>query len=233
MPPKVVSQYKIHYHKFGRDVPKIIDLDHLEKQYSDLKLSQKQNEPDEYNPFQITGLQLYNPIYNLFFELTENNIQRISLNHPLHMDTLTTIFDTNERKSVEKPVFIKYSPLLNPVRYMIGKYSNISDSIKALPGLGSADSPVVSHNNTSYVDCFFSYLASVLLNHHGFVHGVDYYGSYLGVQKLLKHVLPTILIIYVIRTISKRILENSFLSIAITKPMIFIKQQGRVGINKS
>ena len=186
MPPKVVSQYKIHYHKFGRDVPKIIDLDHLEKQYSDLKLSQKQNEPDEYNPFQITGLQLYNPIYNLFFELTENNIQRISLNHPLHMDTLTTIFDTNERKSVEKPVFIKYSPLLNPVRYMIGKYSNISDSITALPGLGSADSPVVSHNNTSYVDCFFSYLASVLLNHHGFVHGVDYYGSYLGVQKLFK-----------------------------------------------
>ena len=99
------------------------------------------------------------------------------------MDTLTTVFDTNERKSVEKPVFIKYSPLLNPVRYMIGKYSNIPDSITALPGLGSA---VASHNNTSYVDCFFSYLASVLLNHHGFVHGVDYYGSYLGVQKLFK-----------------------------------------------
>lgn len=187
---KIVSQYKIHYHKYGRDVPKTIDLDHLEKQYSDLKVSQNQNDPDEYNPFHINDLQLYNPVYNQLFELNENNIQRISLNHPLHMETLTTVFDTKSSKPINKPVFIKYSPLLNPVRYMIGKYTKHSDKITCLPSLKPPDSDIIptvfSYNNTSYVDCFFSFLTSVLLNHHGFVHGVDYYGSYLGIQKLFK-----------------------------------------------
>ncbi|NBO24807.1 MAG: hypothetical protein EBU93_06195, partial [Chlamydiae bacterium] len=143
-----------------------------------------------YNPFQITNLQLYNPIYKLFFELNENNIQRISLNHPLHMETLTTVFDVKSAKPLEKPVFIKYSPLLNPVRYMIGKYSDNSEKITRLPALNSRDIDILpsitSYNNTSYVDCFFSFLTSVLLNHHGFLHGVDYYGSYLGIQKQFK-----------------------------------------------
>ena len=182
--------YKIHYCKYGRDIPKMIDLEYLEKQYSELVASRKTSDPESYNPFQITNLQLYNPIYKLFFELNENNIQRISLNHPLHMETLTTVFDVKSAKPLEKPVFIKYSPLLNPVRYMIGKYSDNSEKITRLPALNSNTNDIIpsitSYNNTSYVDCFFSFLTSVLLNHHGFLHGVDYYGSYLGIQKQFK-----------------------------------------------
>ena len=189
-PTKVQPPYKIHYHKYGKDVPQMIDLDHLEKQYVELKALQPTKEHEAYNPFQISGLQLYNPIYSQFFELNKNNVQRISLNHPRHMSTLTTVYDTKVSKPIEKPVFIKYSPLLNPVRYMIGKYSSQHDKIENLPGLNADGSNVIhslaSHNNTSYVDGFFSYLTSVLLNHHGFLHGVDYYGSYLGVQKIFK-----------------------------------------------
>jgi hypothetical protein len=38
-------------------------------------------------------------------------------------------------------------------------------------------------NNTSYVDGFFSYLSSSLLNNHRFVFGNDFYGSFVCVQK--------------------------------------------------
>jgi hypothetical protein len=37
-------------------------------------------------------------------------------------------------------------------------------------------------NNSSYVDAFFTYLTSQVLHEHGFLHGLDFYGSYLAVQ---------------------------------------------------
>ena len=37
-------------------------------------------------------------------------------------------------------------------------------------------------NNSSYVDSFFTYLTSQVLHTHGFVHGLDFYGSYLANQ---------------------------------------------------
>ena len=38
-------------------------------------------------------------------------------------------------------------------------------------------------HNVSYVDNFFYYFASQMLHNHQIVHGIDYYGSFLGVQK--------------------------------------------------
>ena len=40
-------------------------------------------------------------------------------------------------------------------------------------------------NNFSYVDSFFSFLTSILLNKLGFVHATDFYGSYLGIKNNL------------------------------------------------
>ena len=37
-------------------------------------------------------------------------------------------------------------------------------------------------NNQAYVDSFFTYLTSVMLHDYGFIHGVDFYGSYLGMK---------------------------------------------------
>jgi hypothetical protein len=41
-------------------------------------------------------------------------------------------------------------------------------------------------HNASYVDNFFYFLSSILLNTHNFIHGIDYYGSFLGIQKSFK-----------------------------------------------
>ena len=35
----------------------------------------------------------------------------------------------------------------------------------------------------AYVDCFFSYLSSQLLTTHSFLNGIDFYGSFVGIQK--------------------------------------------------
>lgn len=178
---------KIHYCKYDateykedqesqQTKPRMINLEYLASS----------SPKDRPCPFQIENLQLYNPIYREFFDMTEKKAGKLALNHPYHMQTMTKIFDIQNSKFLEKDVHIKFSPLLDPVRYMIGKYDTRDKRILTMPTLLSKETDVfpklLSYNNTSYIDCFFSYLTSALLHHRGFLHGVDFYGSYLGVQ---------------------------------------------------
>mgnify|MGYP000898216147 FL=1 len=41
-------------------------------------------------------------------------------------------------------------------------------------------------NNAAYVDSFFTYLTSQLLHNHGIIHGIDFYGSFLGKKNNFK-----------------------------------------------
>ncbi len=197
MSPKVLKTdppFKIHYCKYGQGKdekdgkPKMIDLDSLEKT-TDTSFIQAYSKDISYNPFCISKLQLYNPVYGIFFELKPENCDKIALNHTYHMKNMTTVVDA-QNNACEKPVFIKYSPLLDPVRYMTGKYESENQKLTNLPTLLSKDSlthsKLLSHNNTSYVDCFFSYLTSRMLHHHSFLHGIDFFGSYLGIQDHFK-----------------------------------------------
>ena len=42
-------------------------------------------------------------------------------------------------------------------------------------------------SNASYIDNFFYYLSSQLLNHHNCINMVDYYGSFIGAQDKFKY----------------------------------------------
>jgi len=165
-----------------------INLENLENSFKQLNEDLEHN----YNPFHIQNLQKYNPIYSKLFELdTYRNIdfEKISLNHKHHFYDTEHIYDFDTKDIISKNVFIKYSPLLDPIRYMIGKYS-IDESLITLPSLNDSDKksyPKLNEpNNASYVDSFFSFLTSKLMKKHNFVHGVDYYGSYLGIQDKYK-----------------------------------------------
>jgi len=148
----------------------------------------------EYNPFLISGLQNYNPIYDLFFKLNHNDYNTITLNNEKHIIDLDKVFDVTRHEEISQSVFIKFSPLLDPIRYMIGKYKSDDKSIRVLPKPQSiySDSELMSHsklldpNNAAYTDNFFSFLSSKLLNHHGFIHGINFYGSFLGIQEKYK-----------------------------------------------
>ena len=168
-----MSKFKFEYSK-----PEKIDLAVLGKQ------SDKNNE--NYHPFEISELQLYNPLYNHFFTMTPNNYNSISLKSKFFIENLCYVKNEN-KESISKNVFIKFSPLLDPYRYMIGKYDVNDSAIRTLPSLTSTNEEVhpklLNHNNASYIDTFFCYLTSVVLDKHNIVHGLDYYGSYLGIQK--------------------------------------------------
>ena len=80
------------------------------------------------------------------------------------------------------------SPLIDPVKYMIGKFKNIDkDQILKLPNLNNNTlERIQDKNNASYVDSFFSYLTSMLLHTHNIPHCIDFYGSFLAIKKNLK-----------------------------------------------
>lgn len=134
--------------------------------------------------------QNYIPLYSMFFTLNETNFNNINLYNnnylsAVHSKLSNNIFNcsiidkTNGIK--EKKVFFKYSPLLDPTKYIIGKY-DLDDKLLNLPKLNNVKSYPKTRdpNNSSYVDSFFTYLTSRLLNTFNFIHGVDFYGSYIA-----------------------------------------------------
>ena len=160
-----------------------LNLEHLEKQFTPTSDDSKH----EYNPFQLNSFQYYQPVIKLLFDIREHNHNAIQLNHRYHMVDLTNVEDTHTGKQIEKPIFIKYSPLLDPIRYMIGRYDSESEDIRTLPSVdGCKFEKLNSTNNASYSDGFFCLLSSKLLELHDFKHSIDYYGSFSAVQKKFK-----------------------------------------------
>ena len=167
----------INYHK-----RKVIDLgDFINK--NDLQVQE---------PYLIDNLQLYNPIYEKIFKLGDTNYNSISLNHKYHIKNPNEVYEVvgNKIVDISRNIFVKFSPLLDPVKYMTGKYDINDPKLLVLPSLTSNEEnchkKTLCVHNASYVDNFFYYLSSVLLNNHKFIHGMDYYGSFLGIQKNFK-----------------------------------------------
>ena len=84
---------------------------------------------------------------------------------------------------------------------MAGKYKDISQNIKYLENVENIENANNANNmskyklfqnkihlvdNCAYVDSFFSYLTSKLLYEHKFTHGLDFYGSFLGIKDKFK-----------------------------------------------
>ena len=148
------------------------------------KMANQQTSIDNsYKPFDLANVQGYNPVYSRFFDMDKDNYNAISLNHKYQVADLHTLFDSDGKK-VKKDVFVKFSPLLDPLKFIMGKYNLKDAHTIALPSMdpASCTSKVGNPNNCSYTDALFSYLSNMLYEKHGFVHGVPFYGSALAVQ---------------------------------------------------
>jgi hypothetical protein len=148
----------------------------------------------------LRNLQNYIPFYRRFFLLSESNHNSIGLNHRHQLESITGVVSKNvvnvalknekeDAPVLKIPAFIKYSPLLDPIKYMSGKYNMQSADLLVLPSHESSEMRESMHqkkmhdvNNSSYVDAFFTYLTSQAMHTHGFLHGLDFYGSYLANQ---------------------------------------------------
>ena len=152
------------------------------------------------NTLNLSKIQNYIPIYNRFFTLNETNYNSINLNHKWCIHNINntnkhdnnnnlyncTIKNVNNDKTKEKEVFFKMAPLLDPYKYLIGKYNTQDSNLFNLPSLDSnklnTHSKFIDYNNSAYVDGFFLFLNSHLMHEHNFFHGVDYYGSFLAIK---------------------------------------------------
>jgi len=189
--------------------------------------------PDRIESALLYDIQNYIPIYSRFFCVNETNYNGIQLNqkyylqnvieHPRQimgettrndnlsttsLNHLETVIGDDAGNTTNVPIFVKYSPLLDPIRYLSGKYEPLAAAAAteateatavdgssvpttttktSLPRYNSTpencEEKMLNTNNSSYVDGFFSYLTSRTLHTHGIVHGLDYYGSYLCKQR--------------------------------------------------
>lgn len=172
--------------------------------------------PDRIDSALLYDIQNYIPIYNRFFDINETNYNGIQLNqkyylqniiehprdatdetHSTSLNHLETIIGDDAGNTTNVPIFVKYSPLLDPIRYLSGKYetpatTTIADGNSTTPKTSlpkynstpeTCEEKMLNTNNSSYVDGLFSYLTSRALHTHGVVHGLDYYGSYLCKQR--------------------------------------------------
>jgi len=145
----------------------------------------------------ISDMQNFIPIYTRFFSLNDTNYNGINLNHEWYLSGANRfendnniykckVKNTNNNKQKEVMGFFKMAPLLDPYKYLIGKYNVNDENLFVLPQLTSSDSDCnakfVDQNNSAYVDGFFTFLTSGLKQNHKFSHGIDYYGSFLGIK---------------------------------------------------
>ena len=152
----------------------------------------------------IVNSKNYMPIYENYFNLNETNYNSINLNQRFYVSALSGVVDKNNIQAavvdafkstsesltiLHKPIFIKFSPLIDPVKYMLGKYEslNTNGDILDIPVLSKLDRKGLlkanDKNNAAYVDSFFSYLSSQVLNCHEFIHGLNFYGSFNAIKK--------------------------------------------------
>jgi len=156
-----------------------------------------------------SNMQNYIPLYNTFFNLNDTNWNNVNLNNDTylesivkkHSDTNYTIQVNNNKQSYNTETFVKLAPLYDPVKFMSGKYASLSDDeIFELPKYSSEETntPLTTYSNSlniqakkesiynsAYTDSFFSYLTSKIYNSHNFIHGLQFYGSYIGIKNNL------------------------------------------------
>ena len=128
--------------------------------------------------FGILKAQNYIPIYENWFSLNNSNWNNINLNQRNRILKINQKVNNNkfictiEKHNGEiesKLLFFKFSPLLDPTKFMIGKYNSIpSNILSLLPDLNNIEisEKVRDKNNAAYVDSFFSYLTSQTLHDH-------------------------------------------------------------------
>jgi hypothetical protein len=93
---------------------------------------------------------------------------------------------TIEAEGKQVTCFKKYIPLVDYVKYLIGKYKgDVLTLPSAAPPQGLFQEAIQSCHNYAYVDSIFYYMTSQLRD-RGFIHGIKVYDSYVCLQKNLE-----------------------------------------------
>lgn len=140
-----------------------------------------------YSLLELKHIQSYIPLYKILFKFKDEDFNKFELD--TH-HTIVKIIKRLDHNHIEvelntgeiHQIFIKYSALLDPIKFLIGKYY-YSKELFELPKLeNKAHNKLMNPYNNAYIDGLFSYITSQLLHKHNFIHGLDFYGMNLANQ---------------------------------------------------
>ena len=109
----------------------------------------------------ITKIQNYIPLYKIFFQLSDSNFNNINLNNRYHVthfekkqtDNKYMCHIKSDTQQSKVSSFLKYSPLVDPIKYMAGKYKDTKiDILPTLNGEKEGHRKIRDGNNSAYVD---------------------------------------------------------------------------------
>ena len=163
----------------------------------DKDISQLYESFDNNDQWNIINNQSYNPILEKCFNIKNNldNVHYLRLNHKymitkFHSKTEGAyIFDIkntlNNVKENSIPIFVKTCHLIDPIRYMMDEYLPINYS--RLPYLQTQkrnfNKKIQDPNNKAYIDSFFCFLSSKLVENDICPHFPIFYGQHCGISK--------------------------------------------------
>ena len=113
-------------------------------------------------------------------------------------DCLINIYNCSLKNSVNnkkkfKDVFFKIAPLINPYKYLIGKYVHNDEYLFKLPSISDNKTPdniiynkMNDPNNSSYIDGFFTFLSSHLSESYNILNSTKFYGSFNSIKNNYK-----------------------------------------------
>jgi len=142
-------------------------------------------------------VQNYIPIYNRFFDMNPTNCECVNMCNSLHVTRIiekesqvtyrTELSSTDGKKTQTASVFCKIIPLTDPYKFLTGKTFHDNDifNLPTYTDARESNPCLIDVNNNAYVDGMFTHLASLLQDHTTFVHGVAYYGAFMGVKRNL------------------------------------------------
>ena len=133
---------------------------------------------------ELYDIQEYNPIHTEFQNHKDMKKKNIRIQNIIQKKS-DNIYHVVLEDGVEKDVFIKYTPLLDPIRYMVGKYKPPIVIPSCKEDLEKSDilDNVKSIHNIAYVESMFYMLSNILVDKYKFPHAVALYDSYLAKKK--------------------------------------------------
>ena len=174
----------------------------------EIKCSDIQN----FSPILARYFSLNETNYNSVCFKQKNVIKKIIKNvdesHNIYKCSVVTIKEENEDKNENtsnndkelennkninnKNIFFKFAPLIDPFKFLLGKYSNVENILGKLPNNNTTEltsdihHKLVDVNNCAYVDGMFSFLSSHLLHNYNFIHSLEFYGSFVAIKENYK-----------------------------------------------
>lgn len=143
----------------------------------------------------FNNIQTYYPIMDNYFKTYnfQDCHQNYVFNNIYNLDKLEinddfligTLYDSQRKIYIKKQVFIKEKPILEPISYMMNKYRTINTNM-CIPYSYKYSLKLFNKinlkNNSSYVDSFFAYLASKLVEQELLPGFPLCYGTFCGIS---------------------------------------------------